>query len=105
MSNVIRPTFGRRPEPAAPAPEAETVQLLRVYGTAAGHGVALIRHEAGPEGPALRIVVGPDGSDTVEAVAVLPDTPEGEADAERTALAILRALAVVEGAEEEPDPA
>jgi hypothetical protein len=56
MSNVIRPTFGRPADASH-----ETVQSfspLRVYGTAVGHFVALIRAETGAEGQPLQIIIG-----------------------------------------------
>ena len=96
MDNVIRPTFGR--PTAAPDAAAEAYHPLRVYGTAAGYLVALIRADAGPEGQALRIVVGPEAADAVETVAVLPDDAAGETDAERIGLAILRTLEIVDEA-------
>lgn len=102
MSNVIRPTFGARrevpPKEADPSvpPQAED-QPLRVYGIGAGHLVALLQDDAAPEGPVVKVVVGPEGGDTVEAVAILPATPEGEADADMAAMAVLRALEVVGG--------
>jgi hypothetical protein len=101
MSNVIRPDFGTRREAraeaaAAPAPAAEESLPLRVYGIAAGHLVALLRDDAAPEGPVLRVAVGPEGGNRVEAVAVVPATPEGEVDADLAALAVLRALEIVE---------
>ncbi|GJE61767.1 hypothetical protein [Methylobacterium trifolii] len=70
MANVIRPTYGKaRPEPSRPISEpiAEYVPL-RVHGTAAGFLVALMRDEAGAEGPALEVVAG----NSVEAVAAYP---------------------------------
>ena len=93
MTNVIRPTFGR---PAEASPDSvQGVSPLQVYGIAAGHVVALFRAETGGEGETLQIIVGREGDGDVESVAIFPDTPEGEADAEVTAFAILRALEIV----------
>ena len=94
MSNVIRPDFGR-PAVSEAKPAADEYRPLRTYGTAFGHVVALIRADAGPEGLALQVVVGPEAGNTVETVAVLPDTNEGETDAERIGLAILRTLEIL----------
>lgn len=96
--NVIRPAFGtpRRPEPAGP--EATDQPPLRVLGTGAGHRVGLIRDPAAQEGAVFRIVVGPEDEPEVETVALLPATPDAEAEAERIGFAVLRALEVVEGA-------
>ena len=102
MSNVIRPTFGAPREAASepavtPASPEARYEPLRVYGTAAGYLVALLRDDAAPEGPVVKVVVGPDGGNSVEAVAILPATPEGEADADMAAMAVLRALEVLAG--------
>ncbi|GBU16477.1 MULTISPECIES: hypothetical protein [Methylobacterium] len=99
--NVIRPVFGtkRPPGPAAPAagPErASSFRPLQVFGEAAGHLVGLVRDEAGPEGPVLRVVIGPLSGDSVEAVSVHPVTPEGETDAGAAGMAVLRALEILE---------
>jgi hypothetical protein len=54
MDNVIRPTFGKpaNAEPDAVVPKAiEEFTPLRVYGTAVGHFVALIRAATGAGGP------------------------------------------------------
>ena len=105
MSNVIRPTFGAprgaASEPAVtPASPEARYEPLRVYGIAAGHIVALLQDDAAPEGPVVKVVVGPEGGNTVEAVAILPATPEGEADADMAAMAVLRALEVLAAANE-----
>ncbi|MGU3538597.1 hypothetical protein [Methylobacterium sp. A54F] len=97
MSNILRPDFGSRVRPPMPEAPEEGHSLLRVFGDAAGHIVALIRDEAGPEGPALKVVVGVLAGREVEAVAVFPETPAGEVDAQVTGLAVVRALEVVEG--------
>ena len=73
---------------------------MRVYKTAAEYLVALLPDDAAPVGPVVKVVVGPDGGKSVEAVAILPATPEGEADAEMAAMAVLRALEVLAGANE-----
>lgn len=98
MDNVIRPTFGAPRAPSAPSPEAtaSATRPLHLYGEAAGHRVGLLRDEDGPEGRTHRVVVGRLDGDAVEAVAIVPATREGEIDAERTALAILRTLEIVE---------
>lgn len=102
MDNVIRPTFGSRgprsgsgpgtrPEPPAPA---ET-HPLRLLGHAGGYRVGLVEDADGPEGPVLRVVLGPESGDAVEAVAVMPRTPEGAVDAEMVGMAVLRTLEIV----------
>lgn len=99
MTNIIRPNFGgrsREDEPAAPIPEADAVEPLHVYGTAAGYLVALMEDARGPEGHVLKVVVGPAGQNLCEAVAVMPATEEGRVDADASAMAVLRALEIVE---------
>lgn len=96
MTNVIRPTFGRRTE--AEPETVESFSPLQVYGTTVGHFVALIRAETGDEGVTLQVIVGRDGGDGAESVAIFPDNAEGEANAEATAFAILRALDIVKEA-------
>jgi hypothetical protein len=96
MTNVIRPTFGRA---ATEAPETvDDFTPLQVYGTAVGHFVALIRAEDDEAGQTLQLIVGQADGGAAEAVAILPDTAEGEADAEITAYAILRTLEIVKEA-------
>lgn len=96
MTNVIRPTFGR---PADASPDVvQEFSPLQVYGTAVGHFVALIRAETGDEGETLQVVVGREGGEGAEPVAIFPDTAEGEADAEATAFAILRSMDIVKEA-------
>jgi hypothetical protein len=98
MDNVIRPTFGSRAprtgtrsEPPGP-PESPPLRLL---GRAGGYRVGLIADADGPEGPVLRVVLGAESGDAVEAVAVMPPTPEGAVDAEMVGMAVLRALEIV----------
>lgn len=97
MDNVIRPTFGSRaPHPGTRSgPPAPIAHPLRLLGHAAGYHVGLIEEAEGPEGPVLRVVVGPEAGDAVEAVAVMPRTPEGAVDAEMVGMAVLRALEIV----------
>jgi len=105
MDNVIRPTFGRPAKTEPNTAEHETVSEfspLQVYGTTVGHFVALIRAEFGAEGPTLQLIVGQDGGEGAESVAVFPDNAEGEADAETTAFAILRTLEIVKEARDGP---
>ncbi len=78
-----------------PPTDEDGDQPLHVYGQAAGHLVALIEDARGPEGLALKVVVGPAGGNTVDAVAFFVATDEGRIDADTAANAILRA--VVEG--------
>ena len=96
MDNIIRPTFGapRRTE----QPDDRRVQVLtqRVYGEANGCRVCLVHDEAAPEGEVYKVVVGFLTDDEVSTVAILPVTPEGDADSEIVALAILRTLAMIE---------
>lgn len=99
MTNIIRPNFGsrsREEEPAEIAPSEEVFQPLHVYGTAAGYIVALLEDARGPEGRAFKVVIGSYSGNVLEAVAVMPATDAGRADADATALAILRALEIVE---------
>lgn len=96
MTNVIRPTFGCRVD--ADPETVESFSPLQVYGIAVGHFVALIRAETGGEGVTLQIIVGREGSEGAEAVAIFPDTAEGEAKAEATGFAILRTLEIVKEA-------
>jgi hypothetical protein len=101
MTNVIRPTFGRptSDEPQTAQPDTfREFSPLQVYGTIVGHFVALIRAETGDEGPTLQVIVGQEGGDGAESVAIFPDDAEGEADAEVTAFAILRTLEIVKEA-------
>ena len=94
MDNVIRPTFGRKAaEPAGPVREAE--HPVRMLGQAGGFLVGLIEDADGPEGPTFKLVVGPHPGSTVEAVAVMPATPEGRIDAEMAGMAVLRTLELV----------
>lgn len=99
MTNIIRPIFGSRTREAEP-PEApdphEEYQPLHVYGTAAGYLVALMEDARGPEGRCLKVVIGAASKNTIEAVAVMPPTDEGRVDADMAAMAVLRALEIVE---------
>ncbi|MCJ2023130.1 hypothetical protein [Methylobacterium sp. J-067] len=94
MDNVIRPTF-RRTEAEAPPETVDAFSPLQVYGTAVGHFVALIRAKDEKVGMTLQLIVGREGGDNAESVAIFPDTAEGEADAETTGFAILRTLEIV----------
>ncbi|MCJ2026919.1 hypothetical protein [Methylobacterium sp. J-067] len=97
MDNVIRPTF-RRLEAEAPPETVDAFSPLRVYGTAVGHFVALIRAEDEKVGMTLQLIVGGEGGENAESVAIFPDSAEGEADAESTGFAILRSLTIVKEA-------
>ncbi|MBB2961806.1 hypothetical protein [Methylobacterium sp. R2-1] len=99
MTNIIRPHFGgcTRETEAFEAPDPhEEYQPLHVYGTAAGYLVALVQDARGPEEPCLKVVVGAASKNTIEAVAVLPPTDEGRVDADMAAMAVLRALEIIE---------
>ena len=96
MTNVIRPTFGRPPQPDPVPVEGTRHVPVRVYGEAAGHVVALVEDPATPAGAVLKVVVGPLDGEAAEAVAVLPRTDAGEIDAERIGMAVLRTLALLE---------
>ncbi|TXN23196.1 hypothetical protein [Methylobacterium sp. WL9] len=105
MSNVIRPTFGARPKPddAPPAVASVTeLRALRHFGQAAGYEVTLVFDEDTRQGPVFKVVVGLEGGGDVETVAILPDTPEGEADANVVGMAILRTMEVMEAASRGP---
>lgn len=97
MDNVIRPIF-RRVEAEAPTETVDAFSPLQVYGAAVGHFVALIRAEDEKVGMTLQLIVGREGGENAESVAIFPDTVEGEADAETTAFAILRTLEIVKEA-------
>ncbi|WP_246682823.1 hypothetical protein [Methylobacterium sp. WL9] len=56
----------------------------------------MVRDEQTKQGPVFKVVVGLSDGSEVEAVAILPDTSEGEADAEVVGMAILRTLEVIE---------
>ncbi|MGX5774867.1 hypothetical protein [Methylorubrum zatmanii] len=102
MTNIIRPNFGSRSREAEPSEFAspeEEYQPLHVYGTAAGYVVALLEDARGPEGRALKVVVGPATGNTIEAVAVMPATDDGRVDADAAAMAVLRTLQVVEASD------
>ncbi|GJE55345.1 MULTISPECIES: hypothetical protein [Methylobacterium] len=108
MSNVIRPTFGARPNPDAaqsPVVPATEYRALRLFGEAAGYTVALIHDEDAQEGSVFKVVVGPSDGGEVEAVAILPATPEGDADAEVVGMAILRTLELMETSRPSPESA
>lgn len=99
MTNIIRPNFGgrsREAEPSEATDAGDEFQPLHVYGTAAGYLVMLMEDARGPEGFVLKVVVGSAGKNLVEAVAVTPATDEGRADADAAAMAVLRALEIVE---------
>ncbi|CAO4162633.1 hypothetical protein [Methylorubrum populi] len=107
MTNIIRPNFGsrsREEEPAEIAPSEEEFQPLHVYGTAAGYIVALVEDARRPEGRAIKVVIGSYSGNVLEAVAVMPATDAGRVDADATAMAVLRALEIVEQGRE-PMPA
>ena len=70
--------------------------LAATFLTAAGYLVALMEDARGPEGHVLKVVVGPAGQNLCEAVAVMPATEEGRVDADASAMAVLRALEIVE---------
>jgi hypothetical protein len=96
MTNVIRPNFG---QVADESPETvDDFTPLQVYGTAVGHFVALIRAEGDEAGKTLQLIVGQEHGEAAETVAILPDTAEGEVDAEAMAHAILRTLSIVKEA-------
>ena len=73
---------------------AGRVQLC-LYGEEAGYRVGLVQDESGPEGSVFRVFVGRLDSNDVEAVAILPCTPEGRTDADAIGLAVLRTLEIV----------
>lgn len=99
MTNIIRPNFGgrsREADPPEPAGAQDEYQPLHVYGTAAGYVVALLEDTHGPEGRALKVVIGPASGNMIEAVAVTPATETGRVDADAAAMAVLRTLEIVE---------
>ena len=99
MTNIIRPNFGGRSREAEMAASVEVPtehHPTHVYGTAAGYVVALLEDADGPEGRAFKVVVGLATGNTIEAVAAMPATDEGRIDADTAAMAVLRALEIVE---------
>lgn len=98
MTNIIRPIFGGRGRDAEPqgVDTGDEYRPLHVYGTAAGYLVALLGDTRGPERRALKVAIGPVSGNTIEAVAVSPATETGRVDADATAMAVLRALEIVE---------
>lgn len=102
MSNIIRPAFGAQRRGEAPGEDRVEVTTQRVYGEACGYRVCLVRDDDAPEGEVFKVVVGLLTGQEVSTVAIVPATPEGDADAERIALAILRTLSLVEGDAEGP---
>jgi hypothetical protein len=97
MSNIIRPVFGAPKPNAGPSMDAPVVEYtpVRIFGPAAGYTVALIGDDDQKLGPVFKVVVGPSAGNKVEAVAILPATPEGEADADVVGMAILRTLELI----------
>ena len=93
MTNVIRPNFGRTTDEASET--VDNFTPLQVYGKAVGHFVALIRAQSDEVGETLQLIVGQETGEAAETVAILPDTAEGEVEAEAMAHAILRTLAIV----------
>jgi hypothetical protein len=59
-----------------------------------------MRDARGPEGRCLKVVVGSAGKNTIEAVAVMPPIDEWRVDADTAAIAVLRALEIVEQGDE-----
>lgn len=95
MSNVIRPDFGSKRDSESSSSDGQVVEALCIYGEEAGYRVGLVQDDSEPEGPVLRVFVGLIAANDVEAVAVLPPTPEGRVDADAIGLAILRTLEIV----------
>lgn len=98
MTNIIRPNFGGRDRQAEPstADAVEAYEPIHVYGSAAGYLVALLEDAHGPEGRCLKVVTGSVGGNVFETVAATPATDEGRIDADMAAMAVLRALEIVE---------
>src|SRR4051794_33228707 len=95
MSNVIRPDFGSKRNSEPSSGDGQVVEALCIYGEEAGYRVGLVQDDSEPEGPVLRVFVGLAAGNDVEAVAVLPPTPEGRVDADAIGLAILRTLEII----------
>jgi hypothetical protein len=95
MSNVVRPDFGCKRDSEPSSGDGQVVEALCIYGEEAGYRVGLVQDDSEPEGPVLRVFVGLTAGNDVEAVAVLPPTPEGRADADAIGLAILRTLEII----------
>ena len=95
MSNVIRPEFGDKSGNDSQGSKSLVLSTPQVLGERAGYRVYL-RREAVKEGGVFKIVVADLGSRAVEDVAVLAALPDGEAEAIRTGMAILRMLEMIE---------
>lgn len=99
---MIRPTF-RRIEAEVPPETVEAFSPLQIYGAAVGHFVALIRAEDEKVGMTLQVIGGRKEGENAESVAIFPDSAEGEANAETTAFAVIRALEIVKEAMVNPN--
>ena len=95
MRNVIRPHFGSKRNDEPSRDDGQVIEALCIYGEEAGYRVGLVQDDGEPEGPVLQVFVGRLDSTNVEAVAILPTTPEGRVDADAIGLAILRTLEIV----------
>jgi hypothetical protein len=101
MSNIIRPEFGRRSGDDGPSSKSLILSTPQVLGERAGYRVCLHR-EAVTGGDVFKVVVAELSSREVENVAVLAALPDGEAEAIRTGMAILRTLEMIEGKPDAP---
>lgn len=93
MPNIIRPTFGAKPE--RPGPDDWTP--VEVIGAVAGYIVGLHRSVDAEIGPMIRVVVGKEGSVEITAVTVYPDDLEADQDARACAQAVLLGIGIVGG--------
>jgi hypothetical protein len=96
MGNIIRPKFGGKSGDDSHGSKSLIFSVPQVLGERAGYRVCL-RREAVGEGGVFKIVVAELGSRAVEEVAVLAALPDGEGEAIRTGMAILRMLEMIEG--------
>ena len=109
MDNVIRPDFQRaakaqtsRSPAKAQAGEPWTprasgpVQYIKTYGEVGQHAVSLVRARSGPQGGVYQVVIDtPQGQ--IGPVGVEPATEDGEFDADRIGMAVMRTLELLAG--------
>jgi len=102
MGEVIRPDFRGKSGGARCGREGPVFEALHIFGEVAGNGVYLVHDAAAPEGGVFKVVIGQVSSDEGDAVANLPATPAGRAEAIRIGLAILRTLELIESIDNGP---
>ena len=96
MGELIRPDFRRKSGGASGDDQRSVFEALHIFGEGAGYGVYLIHDVKAQHGGVYKVVVGEVSSDEGAAVANLPATPAGKAEAIRVGLAITRTLQLIE---------